>query len=559
MNTISCPTCGAPVTFHSAASVMAVCIYCKSTLIKDADSVRNIGKMSDVLEDYSPIQINTSGTIDGRGFLVVGRIQLRYSAGFWNEWYVLDDAGNGAWLSDGSGLYTYTRTVDTSSWPPGSLPPFDRVTPGSPLDMGQAPDGSHMIFIAGDIRTAQCTGGQGELPFTVGAGYTARVADFHRGAEFITLDYSDDVGADPKQPPASPSTAAAGSTETMTSGHTAPQRSAGYVGASSGAHASPATAAAGGTPIVYRGVSVALDALKPQLLRDIETIKDEAGRFKGKVSNLECPSCGASIAFSPGATTHLLCPTCHATIDVTSSVAEVIAAAKRIEAVRTTVALGAQATINATSFTVIGLMRRAEISDEAGEWTEYLLYAPQKGFLWLVETTDGWERSDVLDAWPFWYSANQALLDGTTYTKLYDYNAIVKYAAGAFNWRVEMGDVTRITEFQSGPAKLAAESNEAELTWSRSVPVAPKDLAAWFGKDIDASALPTSSGPPSLFGTPTGGYRRIAKWLTFLLLAVNIIPILFSPGKALIIVILATIGLYFPAWLMDLAANKKNT
>ncbi len=61
MQQVSCPTCGAPVPFRSAASVMAVCDYCKSTLIKDADSVRNIGRMSDVLEDYSPIQINTSG------------------------------------------------------------------------------------------------------------------------------------------------------------------------------------------------------------------------------------------------------------------------------------------------------------------------------------------------------------------------------------------------------------------------------------------------------------------------------------------------------------------
>ena len=512
MQQVSCPTCGAPVSFRSAASVMAVCDYCKSTLVKDADSVKSIGKMSEVLEDYSPIQINASGTVDGRSFTVVGRIQLRYPAGFWNEWYVLDDHGEGAWLSDASGQYTFTREIDAASLHVGPLPRFESLAPGTPLDLGKAPDGSRLVFIASDIRTAQCTGGQGELPFTVGAGYTARVADFRRGNEFLTLDYSDD-------------------------------------GAKSG-----------GSPLVYRGRPVTLAEMQCQLLRDPETIKDNAGRFKGKISNLECPSCGSAIAFSPGATTHLLCPSCHAAIDASGPVAEVIAAARRVEAVHTTIALGAKATIAATSYTVIGVMRRAEISEEASEWTEYLLYAPQKGFIWLVETDKGWERADVLDGWPYWLgsgtSANQAVLDGTTYDKLYDYNAVVRHAAGAFNWKVEVGDTNAITEFQHGAVKLAAEANDAELTWSRSTPIAGKDLVQWFGKEVDANAI-AQSAPSAV--TPPGGYRRAAKWMTILLLAINAIPILFSPGRALVIVILAAVGLYFPAWLLDKAAARSPT
>ncbi len=522
MNTIACPNCGAPVTFRSAASVMAVCGFCNSTLIKDADAVRNIGRMGDVLEDFSPIQINTSGTVDGRSFTVVGRIQLRYPAGFWNEWYVLDDHGDGAWLSDGSGQYTFTREVDRPSLPNIALPAFEALAPGAPLNLGKAPDGSVLLFIAGDIRSAQCTGGQGELPFTVGAGYAARVADFRRGGEFLTLDYSDEVGDRSGFRPSPPE---------------------------------PSPNAGGSTPTVYRGRSVTLDELKPQLLRDPETITDAAGRVKGKVTNLECPSCGASIAFSPGATSHLLCQTCHASLDVAGPVAEVLAAAKRVESVRPTLPLGATGTIGAVPYLVIGFMRRAEISDEAGEWTEYLLYASQRGFLWLIETDEGWERAQVLDTWPFWYTADRALLAGDSYEKLYDYQAVVKYAAGAFNWRVEVGDVDHVTDFSFGNAKLSAEADEAELTWSRSTPVTASDLAQWFGKQVDTSAVP--SGPPSLLDRPPGGYRQVAKWLTILLLAVNAIPILFSPGRAVIIVILATVGLYFPAWLMDKAAAEK--
>ncbi len=512
MNTVSCPSCGAPVAFRSAASVMAVCAYCKSTLVKEADSVRDIGRMSDVLEDYSPIRIDTSGTFDGRAFTVVGRIQLRYPAGFWNEWYVLDDRGEGAWLSDAQGLYAFTRAVDRAGLQGVVLPRCDGLAAGTPLNLGRAPDGSTRLFVAGDVRTAQCTGGQGELPFTVGAGYTARVADFRRGVEFLTLDYSDDASA----------------------------------GADDGVASVPA---------VYRGRSVALEDLGPQLLRDADTITDSAGRLKGKVANLECPSCGASIAFSPGATTHLLCQTCHASLDVAGPVAEVLAAAKRIEAVTPTLPLGATATIASVPYTVIGFMRRAEIGDDASEWTEYLSYAPRKGFFWLVETADGWERADVLGDWPHRYSADQALLAGDRYDKLYDYRAVVRYAAGAFNWRIEVGDVADVTEFRHGDAKLAAESDATELNWSRSTPVAGAEVARWFGRQLDAGG-PASGGPPSMTARPAGGYRQVAKWLTILLLAVNAIPVLFSPGRALVIVILATIGLYFPAWLMDKAAGE---
>src|SRR5271166_5753865 len=102
MQKISCPSCGGEVVFRSAASVMAVCGYCQSTLLKDADSVKNIGKMSDLLEDYSPLQITTSGNFQGRNYALVGRIQLRYESGIWNEWHALFDDGSSGWLSDAS-------------------------------------------------------------------------------------------------------------------------------------------------------------------------------------------------------------------------------------------------------------------------------------------------------------------------------------------------------------------------------------------------------------------------------------------------------------------------
>ena len=75
---------------------MAVCEFCRTTVLKDADSVRDLGKMAEVLEDYSPIRIGVSGVFNQHAFTVIGRIQLRYAAGFWNEWYVISDEGRPA-------------------------------------------------------------------------------------------------------------------------------------------------------------------------------------------------------------------------------------------------------------------------------------------------------------------------------------------------------------------------------------------------------------------------------------------------------------------------------
>lgn len=159
MLTVSCPSCGAPVQFRSHASVMAVCEFCRTTVSKDLGAVKDLGKLSEVLEDYSPIQIGTSGKVGGRGFTVVGRIQLRYAAGMWNEWYLMYDDGQAGWLGDASGQYTVTTERPLPDKPPA----FSMLTPGAQFELGFG------VYVVSDRREATCIGGQGELPFRVGA------------------------------------------------------------------------------------------------------------------------------------------------------------------------------------------------------------------------------------------------------------------------------------------------------------------------------------------------------------------------------------------------------
>ena len=87
----NCPTCGAPVLFKSSASFHGVCEFCRSTLVRHGGNLENLGRMADLLEDASPIRLGTEGRYKGVHFAVVGRIQLKYASGVWNEWHLLFD------------------------------------------------------------------------------------------------------------------------------------------------------------------------------------------------------------------------------------------------------------------------------------------------------------------------------------------------------------------------------------------------------------------------------------------------------------------------------------
>ncbi|WBS03115.1 DUF4178 domain-containing protein [Pseudoduganella sp. SL102] len=486
MITASCPNCGAEVRFRSHAAVMAVCEFWRTGVLKDAGSVRDLGKISEVLEDYSPIQLGTSGTWARRPFTVIGRLQLRYEAGFWNEWYLLFDDGQAGWLGDASGQFTITleRRLE------GPLPAFGELRAGQYVTVAGE------RWMAADVRTARCTGGQGELPFRVTDGWQAKVADLRGGGAFLTLDYSD-----------------------------------------------------GDRPLAYGGVPVTLDSLRPQLLRDEQEIARTAGRLRGKVQALDCPSCGSGIKYLPGMTANLVCPACSAQLDAASPKIEVLRAGERVEAEPTTLPLGAEGKLGSQKLTVIGVMRRED--DEGTGWTEYLLHGLDRsraGFTWLVETDDGWQRSDAMDLWPDW-RGESAMLDNVSYRWLYDYPARVTFAAGAFNWRVEVGDVAQVQEFQSGQVTLAAERSASEITWSRSTPVAFDQLKAWFPGVLKATPPPPPRAPGKLASATR--YRSSAKFLIIAAGVLNAIPLMANFGGTIAFTVLAGLALYLPAIFLD--------
>ena len=367
------------------------------------------------------------------------------------------------------------------------LPAFEQLQPGRNYDINGTP------YTAAEIRVADCVGGQGELPFRVGDGYQSKVADFRRGKEFITLDYSD------------------------------------------------------GAPVVYTGAAVTLDSLQPQLLRDEDTILRAAGRYRGKLAALDCPSCGSAIKYLPGVTTTLVCAACQAQIDATSPKAQVLAAGEQVARVATTIELGATAKINQQDFTIIGVMRRAD--DEGTEWTEYLLYGARAGFSWLVETDEGWSGATVMAEWPLQYQpgADNVVIDRVRYESLYEYGSTVTWAAGAFNWRVAVGDVTHVEEYEAGQIKLARETTEHEMTWSRSAPVPADQMRAWFGAQFHGKVNATVGARPFA----RNRHRDAAKYIIMFMLVVNALPMLMNFSSTWYLSVLGALAIYLPATFLD--------
>lgn len=178
-----CPSCGARVAFRSSASVVAICDYCKSTLVRRDLNLEDVGKMAELKADGSPLQRGAAGAYRGLHFAVVGRIQYRFSRGLWNEWYLLFDDMRGGWLGEARGNYVVSFPTKV----PEVFPAFAELKAGKVLMVGGRP------FEIVDLETAHSIAGEGELPFRVGAGYDAPVADLQGpGRSFATIDYSEE-------------------------------------------------------------------------------------------------------------------------------------------------------------------------------------------------------------------------------------------------------------------------------------------------------------------------------------------------------------------------------
>jgi hypothetical protein len=175
----NCPSCGAKGEFYSPASLFVVCQYCKASIVRNENELINLGKISEVAEDNSPLQLGSMGEFASRSFTVIGRIRYQWSDGFWNEWHLFFNDGTSGWLAEAQGDFFLNREYQASE-----LPAQHEWVVGARIFIDEA------NFMVTDVKNSEVQMSEGELPFRAHAGDKRKTADLRPvvGVRFATLE-----------------------------------------------------------------------------------------------------------------------------------------------------------------------------------------------------------------------------------------------------------------------------------------------------------------------------------------------------------------------------------
>lgn len=180
-----CPNCGAPMSFGVGASHSQVCKYCRTVVVRTDRDWQNLGKAADLANTPSKLAVGDRGSFRGKSFEVIGRVQLDYGRGPWDEFYVQYNDGQWGWIAEAQGNLYVTQKIAENI----PLPPAQTLRVDTPVALGR-----YGNFRVVERRDAKLLTAEGELPFRPSA--QRFYADCHgpNGA-FATLDYNDGTKA----------------------------------------------------------------------------------------------------------------------------------------------------------------------------------------------------------------------------------------------------------------------------------------------------------------------------------------------------------------------------
>jgi hypothetical protein len=473
------------VSLRSAATPVAVCSFCKSTLAREGDALRRMGQQAELFDDHSPLQLGTTGRYTfspsgasqrGGRFGLVGRVQWRAVNGTWNEWVALFDDGSQAWLSEDNGRYVMAFEKAT---PPEVPEGRDARPTMAKWSVGQALGLDGRLWQVASIVEATVAAAEGELPGVPRSGETLTVVDL-RNAQ-------------------------------------------GEVG----------TLAAGERDVSWSiGQGVALQDLALQGLRDDASSKTATTR------GAECPSCGAGLSITLESTKSITCAACKAVVDLSQGVGGELSFYKQraLPAKRAMLELGALGKLslgganNAPTETwqVVGYTVRQPLHAPGEEaespWSEYLLYSKGVGFAFLVDAEDGWSWMVPLTGAPAAGTPSALSWQGKTYHRSYTYTSEVVFVEGEFYWPLKAGEHTQHADYVNTSHRLSREATQDEVTWSQGGLMQASTLRRAFGVPENRAGAESFSDTTPLTSSSRSWLFKVA----MLIIVLMIISVLLS-------------------------------
>lgn len=170
----NCPNCGAALSFRSVDLPVRVCDYCHSSILRTDKGLVLAGKVAEVPEDVSPLQIGVRGRDGARSFELIGRVRWRWADGGWNEWLALFNDGSTGWIGEAMGRYMLLHEVAAT----GLGGAVERsLQAGAQIILGTAAVIDGVEYVVSDVKEATCAGSEGELPFNTPPGFTMPSVD----------------------------------------------------------------------------------------------------------------------------------------------------------------------------------------------------------------------------------------------------------------------------------------------------------------------------------------------------------------------------------------------